>query len=379
MAKDKNALPSRFKGKGKRHGRGIIRETTCGTFVAEFCYKGKQVRRAFKRREQAKEWLHQAEIMALNRLSPLNAVEEFDAKEALALLPDGVKLCDAVNHWLARNPQHDKSLLLDEAIDRFLKDKQDANLSPVSLRNLRQTLNNIDAFFPDRSLVSITADDLLRWMDERGYQATNRANRRRILSNFFGWCIKRGYTSINPVDGITVPRVEEKLPEVFTVDQVRDTMKAAQEVSPELVAYFAIGFFAGIRPTELTRLEWESITDTHIHVGGKVAKIRKQRYVEILPNLKEWLATCKSKKGRIAPLTPTELRNRVRKVRDAIGLKKWPKDITRHSFATYHLAKFQDAPRTSLELGHLKPDTLYNHYRALATKNDGIEFFQIIP
>jgi integrase len=51
----------------------------------------------------------------------------------------------------------------------------------------------------------------------------------------------------------------------------------------------------------------------------------------------------------------------------------------RHSFATYHLAYFQDAGKTAHELGHHNPDMLFAHYRNLATEAQGREWFSIFP
>lgn len=48
----------------------------------------------------------------------------------------------------------------------------------------------------------------------------------------------------------------------------------------------------------------------------------------------------------------------------------------RHSFASYHLAKFHDAPRTALELGQTGGlDILFRHYRSLVTEAQAEQYF----
>ncbi len=52
----------------------------------------------------------------------------------------------------------------------------------------------------------------------------------------------------------------------------------------------------------------------------------------------------------------------------------------RHSFGTYHYALNGNSISTSRELGHKADDTvLFDHYRALTTKNEAEKFFSITP
>jgi integrase len=73
------------------------------------------------------------------------------------------------------------------------------------------------------------------------------------------------------------------------------------------------------------------------------------------------------------------MRKRLDAVRLAAGIKEWPNDAARHSFATYHLALHQNSALTSHELGHRNPNTLFKHYRNLATKAEGEAYFAIVP
>jgi integrase len=49
------------------------------------------------------------------------------------------------------------------------------------------------------------------------------------------------------------------------------------------------------------------------------------------------------------------------------GLKliSWPHNALRHSFASYHLAKFQNASALALEMGHANSSLIFAHYREL--------------
>lgn len=63
----------------------------------------------------------------------------------------------------------------------------------------------------------------------------------------------------------------------------------------------------------------------------------------------------------------------------------WPDNVTRHSFCSYHLAKFRDAAGTALEAGHTQ-EMLFRNYRELLTLDGALitpelagEFWGIKP
>ena len=58
-------------------------------------------------------------------------------------------------------------------------------------------------------------------------------------------------------------------------------------------------------------------------------------------------------------------------------IEKWPQDGLRHSYASYHLAKHQNAPQTSLQMGHTSPHMLFNHYRNLVLAGDADRYWAL--
>jgi integrase len=61
------------------------------------------------------------------------------------------------------------------------------------------------------------------------------------------------------------------------------------------------------------------------------------------------------------------------------GLVPWPHDALRHSFASYHLAKFQNAPALALELGHQSCALIFSNYRRRVTELEANEYFNLLP
>ena len=58
---------------------------------------------------------------------------------------------------------------------------------------------------------------------------------------------------------------------------------------------------------------------------------------------------------------------------------KWPSNALRHSFASYYLARFDDAPKLALQLGHVGQDIIFRHYREVVTRQDAARYWKINP
>jgi integrase len=51
----------------------------------------------------------------------------------------------------------------------------------------------------------------------------------------------------------------------------------------------------------------------------------------------------------------------------------------RHSFASYHLARFNDAAALALELGHTSAQLVFQHYRQLVKPKQAERYWKITP
>ena len=65
--------------------------------------------------------------------------------------------------------------------------------------------------------------------------------------------------------------------------------------------------------------------------------------------------------------------------REAAGITDWPDNALRHSFASYHVARFKDAKGLALEMGRTDSGMLFNHYRALVKPNEAERYWKIKP
>jgi hypothetical protein len=73
------------------------------------------------------------------------------------------------------------------------------------------------------------------------------------------------------------------------------------------------------------------------------------------------------------------LQRKINEDRDRAGLRAgWPQNALRHSFGSYHLARFNDAARLALEMGN-SPATIFRHYRQLVKPKHAEGYWKIAP
>lgn len=141
--------------------------------------------------------------------------------------------------------------------------------------------------------------------------------------------------------------------------------------APELLAGWAIAFFAGLRMAEIQRLEWSRVwlERGHIEVTAGTAKTKSRRLVGICSKLGAILRPLATD-GLVWPHSPKRALERCFR---AFG-ERLPQNVARHSFVSNHLALHGDISKTEMEAGHDRA-VLFEHYRALVTREDAAAYF----
>jgi len=231
--------------------------------------------------------------------------------------------------------------------------------------------------FDDRKLHEITAEEITHWLD--GLQLAERAhnNERATVITFCRWAQKQKLFPAGEIAASTLPILKAHRDiQIFTISQIRTLLETVRQTAPELLAYTVIGCFTGIRPKELTRLTPEDIRWDHqdIEVRAKTAKTGDRRLVDIPPNLAQWLRLIPA--GPIAPKNPD---GKLAKIAcDCLDIPVWPKDVLRHSYISYAVAKLESVGKVALIAGNSE-QVIKNHYLRRVTHKEGLEYFMIVP
>ena len=359
--------------------------------------EGKRYRRFFPTRPAAEEHaekVHKALVKQGALAFSLNPRQQADAINAFEKLKERdvvVSLSEAVNFYLRHNkPQNGKKLLAD-VVEEFIQSVTDAGGKPRYLKALRCTYKNFKQAFVDKYIHEITRAEIEAWINARqitknkadnaGEQRLSPLTKRnyiRDLGMLFRFAVREGHCAENVVERIRKPSLIEKPIEIFSVMDAMRILSAAHQFDSALVPYLAIGFFAGLRSSELEVLDWNEISlhGKRIEVKAENAKTSRQRYVAISENLHAWLKPHEKMEGCIvAP----GWRDRLQKLAKGAEFEKWPRNGLRHSFGSYHFAFHQNSNLTATEMGHENTKMLFAHYRALVTNEDAARFWNILP
>lgn len=310
-------------------------------------------------------------------LANLTDSQRAEVLEAYRLLKRPRGLVEAVSFFMKHSAPETGEMTLEVVYDDYLAEKVRLNRRTKTITDIRDKLKSFVFDNKDRPTHQITTADCEAYLDERGKTASTRNSYRTALNGLFGYALKRGAVERNVVATIGKASAEATRPDILSVNEVRRLLATAQTLYPEMIPYLVIGLFAGLRPqNELPMLDWKNINFSKktILVTAASAKKRRDRYVEMQPNLMKWLALFNQDEGTIY-----YSRRKLRVLRDKAKIK-WQPDIMRHSFASYHMAHFNDDAKTAKQLGHTTGSSVvFEHYKHLVEPTDASKYWQITP
>ena len=293
----------------------------------------------------------------------LNDRQRAEVSESVEKLqPFGVTIRDAVNFYLPHLQATNRTCTAAELVDELLKIKEADGASARYLSDLRSRLTQFSDSFDGKPVAEITSPQIDEWLRSLSDKDTGkrlspvtRNNFRRVLMVAFNFAKDRGYCIGIRRRKRARAKVIETVIGILTVDQ---TARLLENAAPELVPYVAIGAFAGLRRAELERLDWREIDlqSNLIEVTASKAKSARRRFVRVQPNLTRWLQPYVQISSNV---TPPNYRELLDAAREAAGIQEWPQNALRHSFASYHLARFNDAAALALELGHTNSESCF--------------------
>jgi len=298
------------------------------------------------------------------------------------LQPFGATIREAVKFYIPHLVAMRRTCTAKQLVDELLKVKEADGASKRYLSDLRSRLNQFSEIFDGKAIAEFTPTEIDEWLRSLSDKETGkrlspitRNNFRRVLIVAFNFARDRGYRLDNPAAKTAKAKVIETPIGILTVDE---TIRLLGDAPVAVVPFVAIGAFAGLRRAELEQLDWKEL-DLQvglIEVIASKAKSARRRFVRIQPNLAKWLQPYARLSGNVAPPKYRELLD---SAREAAKIEEWPHNALRHSFASYHLARFNDAAALALELGHTSAHLVFQHYRQLVKPKEAERYWKIVP
>jgi integrase len=344
-------------------------------WVVKYPQGDKRVPRFFVTEKEARVFARGKEIELFREGTRRSEITPQDRRAIEIAGEHGFNLLDAVTHYVKHVAAMGRSVSVSTAIDELLGIRKAENRSGVHLFDLKYRLGVFAKEYGDHLTAEVTTRDVDSWLMGLSCGAQTKSNHRRAVHNLFQFATSRGYCSSNPVTAAVKVKVPPAEIGILSVSQAQSLLIAC---SSDILPSVAIGLFAGLRISEIGRLDWQNIDLERgfIEIRAVKTKTARRRLVQISENLSAWLVPHRRENGPVQPPFVT-YRRKFLKAREAAGIKEWPDNAIRHSFASYFLAAHQDAARTALQLGHTESRTLFRHYNQLVRTDDAQAYWRI--
>lgn len=291
------------------------------------------------------------------------------------LEPHGIRLEEAVDGYLERVQQLESSITYSELVDAVVKHKRDRGKREKYVGDVRQKGRRFLPFFGDKKICDISTLEIDEAVSNLEIAPSSKRVYRRYLRLIFNQALEWQMLDKNPVPPNKKEITERKEPSIFTPEQVQTLLHGATD---ELLPYYVLAVFCGIRPTEITRLSWDKVhfEEKVIRVGSSQSKTKLPRLVKINETAFAWLKKFKGKSGKIIP---DSFRAKFDQNRKDTGLfSAWSSDVLRHTCATYHATLHEEYEKTAYLLGH-DVATLKRYYFQPVLKTVADKFWKLRP
>ena len=288
----------------------------------------------------------------------------------------------------------DKTLkeLCDEMIEMKRGWLARGDLRVASFRDFNDRAGRIGDEIGSFPLPELTKQILYAWLSGLELAPRTKKNYRMVLAEVLAYAKQKRYIASNPLEEFTRQDVKEiegaggeaQQPAILSPGDAEKLLKAAfANPDLDLGAAVVLGLFGGIRTEEIKRLSWGAVRlgekDPFVVIGPEIAKKRRIRNVPLPENAVAWLQRWPRGEKVTRNAHANDYQKRFKKLCKAAKLT-WDANAMRHSFGSYHYARYGNSVETARILGHKSDDTvLFAHYRALTTKEQGEAYFAIIP
>jgi len=201
----------------------------------------------------------------------------------------------------------------------------------------------------------------------------------RIL---FRYAARMKITRNDPTDGMTERKVTPSKVILSLADAEHMLATCAAEY-PRILPAVAFQLLSGIRTSEVCRLQWSAVrVGEFIDISPDVAKTHERRVIDYWPaRLTQFMPA--KREGGVVALPKAYEHDKFELVRACRLTKpdfKFGQNAPRHSFASYAVARFQDAGKVALLMGQRDVNILFRHYRNYCTEPDGFAYFgEVMP
>jgi integrase len=311
------------------------------------------------------------------------AAEYVEATNGLA-----VPLSEVTRYYRTHHPVGE-SRTVKTLVEEFVNSKRQDGASRRHLNDLTVRLN-VFAKAHTLNVADVRGEQIEAWLRDKQaahkWSLQTRLNYRRVINAMFEFAKRKSYLprDWHEMERVTIPDVVRGDVRIFTPAQAVLLLRAADREDPQMVPYLALGFFCGLRHSEIERLTKENVhlLERHVYVRGKV-RTAGHRLVPVCDAAESFLRDLKGA-GRVCRCAEmcqpiARITRAAKAMAQAEGWKvdpSWLHNGPRHSFVSYRLAMTNNIAQVSEETG-TATHTLRRHYRRPIGKSVAESWFGI--
>lgn len=210
-------------------------------------------------------------------------------------------------------------------------------------------------------------------------KVSNNTRRKYLLyvRMFFSWVKDEEHLSQNPTDGIKF-KGDDFNGDFYTPEATSNILRHVTEHEKDLIGYYALLTFAGLRPSEGARVEWSDYTAKTHELCVRKGKTRA-RYIILQPIAREWIQFHRENTPKDTPfINRKNLANRERAIHKAVLGADWVQDGLRHGFATYFKSICKSVDEAAIYMGN-SPAIVERHYARSIPNDQSDAFWKLTP
>lgn len=240
-----------------------------------------------------------------------------------------------------------------QLIDAFLLWLASGALAESTIRQRRYILTAAARAFP---LATATPEDIVAYLADPVRGPNGKRTVISALRVFYGWAVARGHVKSDPMRLVHQVREDRGLPKPVPAEVFERALADANtDGDVDAARMLMLGYYAGLRLSEIAAFRSDSITASGLHIRGKG---RVTRRIPIHPRLAPYLEGIDGyafpswrKPGH--PVTASHVSD---KVEPRLG-PPYTTHCLRHAFGTRIYEATLDLRSTMLLMGHSSPAT----------------------
>lgn len=300
-------------------------------------------------------------------------------------------LIEAVSVYLKQCEAVFNSIPLGQAFDAYLK-TFDAYGQALHVRTIRGRISPfVHSLGRDIIVANISESDIKDYFDDLETKCATKTynNALSYIKTFFNWCMEQRYIQETPVvlKCKTIAYEDPVFIRVEDLEAILETLESNTMIEEcdrhFLINFITLSFFCGLRSSEIFKLPPEAVHPederpfVRVSTTKGAARGIKGRIVDLEPNAALWLKKYPYNK-RFDENKMYKIRARLRNLGTDVFEALFVKNVARHSYITYHTAKYRDYARTEAYVG-TSASMRCRHYQGLATTAAGEAYFSLYP